>query len=274
MKKVFVLFLLLLSIAGCSKKPEVVVLKSGVKYADDTVGTGVQAKLGDLVGVKLTGWLVKDSTNLFSDWSKDSTQIRNMFASTKMRNEPLKILLDGQSFIKGSEEGIAGMKVGGTRTIIIPALNADPHAGMSGIPPHPRLKLQVTLVSAKQPVLVKPWVVDTTKYKTTKDGLKYEIIQEGAGPDITEGNIVTVNYSGYLLNGDKFDSSVERDEPLTFKVGFSSILPGWEEGIKLLNKGAKAKFILPPALAFGSKDIGKIPPNSTIVFDIEVLDIK
>jgi FKBP-type peptidyl-prolyl cis-trans isomerase len=273
MKKIFV-FALLLLMAGCSRKPEIITLKSGVKYADDTVGTGAQAKLGDLVSIELTGWIIKDSTDLFKDWSKDSTKMKYIFISTKMRHEPLKILLDGQSFIKGSEEGIAGMKIGGTREIVLPATAPNIHDGLDMMPPHPSLKIQVKLVSAKQHTIAKSWDVDSTKYKTTKDGLRYQILQEGAGPNPTEGSYVTVNYSGYMLNGDKFDSSVEREEPFTFRIGYHSVLEGWEEGVKLLNKGAKAKLILPPALAFGPRMVGKIPPNSTVVFDIEVLDIK
>jgi FKBP-type peptidyl-prolyl cis-trans isomerase len=273
MKKILVLVLLLF-IAGCSRKPEIVILKSGVKYADDTVGTGVQTKSGDLVSIQFTGWIIKDSTDIFKDWSKDSTKMRSIFGTTKMRNEPLKILLDGQSFIKGSEEGIAGMKVGGTRTIILPAIKLNNHIGMNIMPPHPGLKLQVKLLDTKQSKIVKAWVVDTTKLRTTEDGLRYVIVENGIGPKATNGNFVTVNYSGFLLNGEKFDSSVEREEPFTFRLGFHSVLQGWEEGVKLLNKGAKAKLIVPSALAFGARSVGKIPSNSTIVFDIEVVDIK
>jgi len=274
MKKVLV-FMLLLLIAGCSRKPEVVTLKSGLKYADDTVGTGAEAKMGQLVTFQFTGWVImKDSTELFKDWLKDSTKMGYIFASTRMKNEPIKILLDGQSFIKGSDEGIAGMKVGGTRTIILPPSAPDMHSQMSGMPPHPRLKIEVTLLGVKPPVIAKPWNVDTTKLKTTKDGLRYAIIQQGTGPNVADGNFVTVNYTGYLLNGDKFDSSVERETPFTFRVGYKAVLDGWEEGVKLLNKGAKARFILPPSLAFGPRMVGKIPPNSTVVFDIEIVDIK
>jgi peptidylprolyl isomerase len=272
MKKIIVLMLLLL-IAGCSKKP--VTLKSGVKYEDDTVGTGAEAKLGDLVSFQFTGWVImKDSAEVFKDWNKDSTKMGYIFASTKMKNAPIKILLDGQSFIKGSDEGIAGMKVGGTRTIVLPASAPNMHSQMDMMPPHPGLKLQVKLLSVKQAVTAKPWVADTTKLTTTKDGLRYAIIQQGTGPNVADGNFVTVNYSGYLLNGDKFDSSVERETPFTFRVGYKAVLDGWDEGVKLLNKGAKAKFFIPPSLAFGPRQVGKIPPNSTVVFDIEILDVK
>jgi FKBP-type peptidyl-prolyl cis-trans isomerase len=274
MKKIFVLILLLF-IAGCSRKPEIVTLKSGIKYADDTVGTGIQAKFGDLVSIQYTVWLFQDSIDIFKDWSKDSTKMHSIIGSTKLKNEPVKFILDGLSFIKGSEEGITGMKVGGTRTIIIPVAvpNSQSSTGMKK-PQHPSLKLQVKLVSSKQPVPVKPWIVDSTKLQTTKDGLRYIIIQEGSGPNVSDSNLVTVNYSGFLLNGDKFDSSVEREQPLLVRIGFTKLLAGWEEGLRLLNKGAKAKLIMPPSLAFGQKQLGKIPPNSTVVFDVEIVDIK
>ncbi|MDR3627583.1 MAG: FKBP-type peptidyl-prolyl cis-trans isomerase [Ignavibacteriaceae bacterium] len=272
MKKIIVLMLLLL-IAGCSKKP--VTLKSGVKYEDDTVGTGTEAKLGDLVSFQFTGWVImKDSAEVFKDWNKDSTKMGYIFASTKLKNVPIKVLLDGQSFIKGSDEGIVGMKVGGTRTIVLPPSAPNTHGQMDMMPPHPGLKLQVKLLSAKQPTIAKPWTADTTKLSVTKDGLRYVIIQQGTGPNVADGNFVTVNYSGYLLNGDKFDSSVERETPFTFRVGYKAVLDGWDEGVKLLNKGAKAKFFIPASLAFGPRQVGKIPPNSTVVFDIEILDVK
>jgi FKBP-type peptidyl-prolyl cis-trans isomerase len=273
MKKIFV-FILLILIAGCSRKPEIVTLKSGIKYSDDTVGTGAKARIGDLVSIQYTVWLLQDSIDIFKDWSRDSTKMRYIIGTTKLRSEPVKFILDGLSFIKGSEEGIAGMNAGGTRTIILPVAVPNAQVPMDKKPQHPSLKLQVKLISCKQPVAVKAWVVDTTKFQSTKDGLRYIIIQEGTGPKITDSNLVTVNYSGFVLNGDKFDSSVEREQPLSVRIGFTKLLAGWEEGLRLLNKGAKAKLLMPPALAFGQKQLGKIPPNSTVVFDVEILDIK
>ena len=77
---------------------------------------------------------------------------------------------------------------------------------------------------------------------------------------------VVVHYSGFLLDGTKFDSSVERDEPLTFVAGAGQVIPGWDEGLLLLKKGSKARFIIPSNLAYGDRDLGKIPPNSTLSF--------
>ncbi len=274
MKKILFLFIGLLYFVGCSKSNDVVTLKSGLKYQDDTVGTGNVVKMGDLITIDFAGWIIKDSSDLFSDWSKDKSKDAYTIGNTKVRHQPFKFVLKENAFVKGSAEGIAGMKVGGTRTIIIPSELAYGKKGIGPIPPNTSLKLVVEVRKAHTPVTVEEWKVDSTKYKTTKDGLKYIIISEGTGPKADSGDVVTVNYSGFLLNGKKFDSSVERDEPFSFTLGQHQVIPGWDEGIRLLNKGAKAKMILPPSLAYGDRTAGQIPPNSTLVFDVQLLNIK
>lgn len=279
MKKVFVLIFLAITIilmAGCSKKQNVVTKSNGLEYLDDSLGTGRKAEIGDLVSIRFTAWMVKDSAeNLFRDWSKDSTKTKEIIGATSKSGRPFKFLLNEKNFIKGSTEGIAGMKVGGTRTIIIPSEIAYGKQGIGPIPPNTKLKVVVTLVDAKKPVIANLWNVDTTKYKSTKDGLRYAIIEEGTGPKADSGDIVTVNYSGYLAkDSTKFDSSVERDEPLTFQLGSHTVMAGWDEGIKLLHKGTKARLIIPPALGYGNRPNRIIPPNSTLIFDVELVDIK
>ncbi len=271
MKKFIVVFLLLF-IAGCSKKDNVVTLKSGLKYVDNTTGTGSVAKSGDIVTISFSGWIIKDSKDLYKDWNSDTSKNKYLIATTKRNNRPYAYALTEDSFIKGSYEGIAGMKVGGSRTIIIPSDLAYGKKGFGPVPPNTDLKLQVQLVNIKSPV--KEWAVDSTKVKTTKDGLKYIIVKEGTGPKAKAGDIVTVNYSGFLLDGKKFDSSVDRNQPITFKLGSHSVIPGWEEGIELLNKGSKARLIIPPSLGYGNRDMGIIPPNSTLIFDVELVNIK
>jgi peptidylprolyl isomerase len=279
MKKIFVLTFLAITIiflAGCSKHPNVLKKPNGLQYTEDTVGTGRIAEMGDLVSIKFSAWIVKDTTeNLFKDWSKDSSRAKQIIGSTSRSGKPYKFLLKEGYFIKGSTEGIAGMKVGSTRTIIIPSELAYGKQGIGPIPPNAKLKAVVTLVDAKKPVIANLWNVDPSKFKTTKDGLKYAIIQEGTGAKADSGDLVTVSYSGYLAkDSTKFDSSVERDEPFTFKLGSHMVMPGWDEGIALLNKGTKARLIVPPALGYGNRPSRVIPPNSTLIFDIEVVDIK
>ncbi len=96
----------------------------------------------------------------------------------------------------------------------------------------------------------------------------------GNGKTASTGNVVTVNYSGYLEAGIKFDSSVEIDEPFSFVLGSRQVIPGWDEGISKMKKGGKARLIVPPSLAYREMSVGKIPPNSTLIFDVELLDIK
>lgn len=265
MKKILVVLLSIFVAVACSKSPEGVTLKSGLKYNDIKVGTGNEAKMGDLVEIHFKGWLIKDSTHLFDDWSKDSTKQKDLLADSYQMGQPVKFILGNENFIKGSDEGIVGMKAGGQRTIIIPAKLAYGAQGMGPVPPNANIKLVVELVDAMQPKVAKMWDVDSTKFKTTKSGLKYQILQEGTGDQIAKGKQVTVHYSGYLLDGTKFDSSVERDEPFTFVVGVGQVIPGWDEGVMLLKKGSKARFIIPPTLAYGNRDLGKIPANSTLI---------
>lgn len=279
MKKIFAiasLVLLLVYLAGCSKNPNVFSKSNGLKYTEDTVGTGRQAELGDLVTIRFSVWIIKDTTkNLFIDWSKDTTKTKELIGSTSQRGKPYKFLLKEGTFIKGSTEGIAGMKVGGTRTIIIPSQIAYGKQGIGPIPPNTNLKAVITLVDTKKPVIANLWEVDPSQYKTTKDGLKYAIIKEGTGPQADSGDIVTVNYSGFLAkDSTKFDSSVERDEPFTFKLGAHMVMPGWDEGIALLKEGSKARFIIPPDLGYGMRPNRVIPPNSTLIFDVELVTVK
>ena len=108
---------------------------------------------------------------------------------------------------------------------------------------------------------------------TTSSGLKYIMLKEGEGDTPYPGQTVRVHYSGFLMDGTKFDSSYNKNVPYEFIVG-GRVIKGWNEGIQLLNVGAKAKFIIPPNLAYGPRGSGGvIPPNATLIFEIELLEI-
>ena len=109
------------------------------------------------------------------------------------------------------------------------------------------------------------------KVKNTESGIYYIIEKEGKGENPTAQSTVKTHYHGTLLNGDVFDSSVERDEPLEFPL--KRVIKGWQESLPLLKVGGKGKFIIPSELAYGSRSAGPIPPNSVLIFDIELLDI-
>jgi FKBP-type peptidyl-prolyl cis-trans isomerase len=114
------------------------------------------------------------------------------------------------------------------------------------------------------------------KTQHTADGLYYIIEEPGSGPMAKSGQTVSVHYTGTLLDGKKFDSSLDRGEPISFTLGAGQVIKGWDEGISLLNKGAKAKFLIPSRLAYGSQAVGGgvIPANSVLIFDVQLMDIK
>jgi FKBP-type peptidyl-prolyl cis-trans isomerase len=108
---------------------------------------------------------------------------------------------------------------------------------------------------------------------TTASGLQYTIIKEGKGPKPRSTDMVSVNYRGTLLDGKEFDSSYKRGQPATFPV--TGVIPGWTEALQLMNAGSQAKLFIPANLAYGERGMGHdIGPNSTLIFEIELLEIK
>jgi FKBP-type peptidyl-prolyl cis-trans isomerase len=112
-------------------------------------------------------------------------------------------------------------------------------------------------------------------FDVTESGLRYQIIQKGDGKKAEKGNQVSVHYKGQLADGTVFDSSYKRNSPLDFQVGVGQVIPGWDEGICLLNVGDKARLVIPSDLGYGSAGAGGvIPPDATLVFDVELMGIK
>lgn len=112
-------------------------------------------------------------------------------------------------------------------------------------------------------------------FDKTNSGLRYKIIQKGSGAKAEKGKTVSVHYEGALTNGQVFDSSYKRKQPIDFSLGVGQVIPGWDEGISLLNVGDKARFVIPSHLAYGSTGAGGvIPPNATLIFDVELMNVK
>jgi FKBP-type peptidyl-prolyl cis-trans isomerase len=114
-----------------------------------------------------------------------------------------------------------------------------------------------------------------TGFNKTESGLRFQIIQKGDGKKAEKGKQVSVHYKGQLADGTVFDSSYQRKQPIDFTVGIGQVIKGWDEGLQLLQVGDKARLVIPSQLAYGSQGAGGvIPPNATLIFDIELMDVK
>ncbi|MFM6131339.1 MAG: FKBP-type peptidyl-prolyl cis-trans isomerase [Sphaerospermopsis kisseleviana] len=110
---------------------------------------------------------------------------------------------------------------------------------------------------------------------TTPSGLKYIDLEEGQGETPTKGQTVVVHYTGTLEDGTKFDSSRDRNSPFSFKIGVGQVIKGWDEGVGSMKVGGRRQLIIPPELGYGSRGAGGvIPPNATLIFDVELLSVK
>ena len=235
-----------------AKLPQATGEDGGIKelmIEDLVVGEGAEAKAGDLVSVHYTGTLL------------DGTK----FDSSVDRGQPFDFPLGGGRVIRGWDQGVAGMKVGGKRKLTIP-----PHLAY-GNRPRPKIPAGSTLVFEVE-------LLEVKEAPKGDDGgiteLMIEDIQVGDGAEASAGKTVSVHYTGTLLNGTKFDSSVDRGQPFEFPLGQGRVIKGWDEGVAGMKVGGKRKLTIPPSMGYGSRAAGAIPPNSTLVFEVELLGVK
>jgi len=270
----FTIIIIILFFTGCSKQNEIKINASGLKYVDEKPGEGREAKQDNVVTINYRAWMANDSTDIFSDWTSDTTKFAYLVGDSYSKGKAIKFVLGENLFIKGLDEGILGMKTGGIRAVFIPSKLAYGRKGMYPILANSDLKVVVELLEVKNKIITKMWDIDPSNLKATENGLKYGIVNEGQGSYPSNGNAVMINYTGYLQDSTKFYSSVEIDEPFEFVVGGKQVIDGLNEGVRLLKKGGKARLILPPSLAYKNISLPQIPANSTLIFDLELLDIK
>ncbi|HVZ80448.1 MAG TPA: FKBP-type peptidyl-prolyl cis-trans isomerase [bacterium] len=123
--------------------------------------------------------------------------------------------------------------------------------------------------------VAKTKTVKSAKVVTTADGLKYQILKTGKGKAAKAGHRVSVHYTGWLTDGTKFDSSVDRGQPFQFNLGAGQVIRGWDEGVEGMKIGEKRKLTIPSSLGYGERGAGGvIPPNATLIFDVELLGVE
>ncbi|MEI7596850.1 MAG: FKBP-type peptidyl-prolyl cis-trans isomerase [Bacteroidota bacterium] len=256
MNKVVVNLFTLLSIVfimeSCST-PKVITTESGLQYKITSKGKGVKAEVGDMVFVHYTGKFTNDT----------------VFDSSVKRGEPISFMLGKGQVIKGWDEGLSYLHVGDKAVFTIPPKIAYGDTQRGSIPANSTLIFDVELVK----VIKQPKPFDVTGKDTIKlaSGVKYVLLNKSTGAQVEKGGNIKVHYSGYLLDGKMFDSSIPRDEALAFPVGVGAVIPGFDEGLLQLKVGEKARIIIPSHLAYGSKENGGIPANSDLIFDVEIV---
>jgi len=240
-----------------------IITASGLKVKITEKGTGKQVMKGDKVTAHYTGTLL--------DGKK--------FDSSKDRNQPFSFKVGTGQVIPGWDEGFQLLKIGDKATFTIPSNLGYGANGAGGIiPPNATLLFDVEVLDAvvgPTPKAAVPF--DVTGLDTIKmqSGLRFFKVESGTGIKAQQGKYVSVHYTGYLMDGTKFDSSVERGEPIEFQLGKGMVIKGWEEGIELMHVGDKMRFIIPSELAYGEKGApGAIPANATLIFDCELVDVQ
>lgn len=239
---------------------DIMTTASGLQYIEVVAGSGPQPQTGEVVAVHYTGKLA------------DGTK----FDSSYDRGEPIRFPLGSGMVIPGWEEGIALMNQGGEATLIIPPDLAYGEAGFGNvIPPNATLTFDVELVSVTTGSSAAPTEVDPAQYTTTEQGIQYIDLVEGDGPAVVNGQLVVAHYTGWLEDGTKFDSSIDRGEPITFNLGMGQVIPGWDLGLRGMTVGSTRQLRIPSNLAYGESGAGGvIPPNATLIFEIELIEVQ
>ena len=259
---------------------------SGVYIVPSVNGEGIKIDTGCMVKLHLTVSLI-DGKQVFSSYET---------------NEPIKCEYGTKFGTPGIEEAIAKMKKGEKAKVVVPYEKAFGEVGRGAIvPPYAPLIYDVEILDVqskadyekaqtiekqkemekKAPVinnesmLLDKYLTDNKiTVKPTASGLYYIEKTKGTGPRAVAGKTVKVHYTGTLVNGTKFDSSRDRNQPFGFTIGKGMVIPGWDEGIAMMEQGGKAVLIIPSKLAYGDRDMGEIAPYSTLIFDVELLEVK
>ncbi len=293
MKKVIFLIIVFIvaTISGCGRSGEVDYdqTESGLRYAFHVSTGDEKPEIGDILSMDMV-YSLNDS----------------ILFSSHQSGIPMFLQLTEPEYPGDIFEGLAMMSLGDSVSFLINAEDFFIHtAGVMELPPfveecddirfdirlqkildeegfameQQRLmeeQMQQNVVRAEEEEELMQDYLDEEgiTIEPTESGLYFIERERGEGPQVQVGNLVAVHYEGRLLDGTVFDSSYDRGEPLEFNVGMHQVIPGWDEGIGMMRQGGKATLIIPSYLGYGDRGAGQaVPPFSTLVFEVEVVDI-
>ncbi len=232
---------------------------TGLYFLEDSVGTGIRPEYNDTVVIEFFASLL-DGTTL---------------GSSEIDGEAFTFNLWDWGIIQGLNEAASYMNEGGKAQAIIPSPLAFGSNSFGAIKPYSTLVYDIEIIEVRLGNPVEPFSTEDSMLNTTSSGLQYYVVEQSEGEMVQAGNTVIVYYTGYLPNGDIFDSSAKRESPAEFTVGVGNLIPGFDEGLMLMKVGEKFRFIIPPDLGYGEQgSFPVIPPNTSLTFDVEMLEIK
>ncbi|MDP4680183.1 MAG: FKBP-type peptidyl-prolyl cis-trans isomerase [Cyclobacteriaceae bacterium] len=235
---------------------------SGLRYISNSIGNGEFHAQGEYAVVHYEG---KRTDGTIFDTSLDG--------------DPFTFQVATGSVIAGFDEGVRNINIEASGTIIIPSYLGYGSGGSGSIKANEVLVFDIEVLSEMQILLLDLEKMDEylstsslSNILDTQSGILYEITTAGAGDNVKTGDEVSINYKGYLLNGVVFDQNTTGT--FDYTVGTDGLIEGWVEAVSLLNKGAKGTFVIPSTLCYGRTGFNTIPPNTVLIFDIEIIDIK
>ena len=233
---------------------------SGLQYFVLEEGSGDLPEDGGLVTIHFAGWLAEDLSSIGNSY---------------IAGQPVPFRLGAGQIMEGWDEAVAQMRIGEkTQFIVPPSLGFGETGSPPVIPPNATLIFEIELVDAL-PAPPPPTSLEEDAYTTTESGLQIAVLEEGEGEETPqEGQIAVVHYRGWLEDGTEFDASYNRDAPFEFPVGLGAVIPGWDEGVATMNVGDVVQLVIPPDLGYGEFGSGSIPPDATLIFEVELLEIR
>ncbi len=241
--------------------------ESGLYYIETKEGDGRQPVEGDSV---LVNYIRKNLTGYILETNIESVAQQYSIWNPYVTYDPFGFSVGSVNIIIGWNEGIKFMKEGGEATLLLPSsiayYNYEP------------MLFEITLLDVFSPneetELLEQYILENNITTEAKEsGLYYIETEAGTGLLPQQGDTVDVHYTGRLVDSTVFDTSVGGD-PFSFALGTGYVIPGWDEGITYMKEGGKATLIIPSVLGYGSSGSGSIPPYSTLIFDVELVDVR